>query len=633
MVVARPAARAKFEVEVTRTTHFNKGNLVMNDETELNTDRAAGASQDDVAIKVQSSHASLRTTLPEFMPGMATTVPEQCDGTDVRLASGDPSAPQAISHGSFAGELGRFNYVRTLGEGAFGIVVQAWDPELHAHRAIKMPHRTLLESRKVDAESYVREARKLALLGKHPNIVDVLDIQRMSDGTPFVVSEFIPGGNLADKLSRGRLPWREAVSLIADIADAIMYAHSKGVVHRDLKPANILLSEDGKPVIVDFGLALGDDEFSYHSSVCGTYQYMSPQQVRGHADRVDGRSDIYSLGVILYQMVAGRLPYRSRDVKSLKREIVENEPAPLRQYNPDAPEALENICQRAMAKEPGDRYTTAADFAQELRHLLKPQASSARDGLGDEAAQTHPPATYDSAVRRWLPIGLAVFGAAILAVGAYSLIAPSRSAGPQSALAAPATPNLQIHFQKKDSHTYSPRLADADLPIRVGDKLQFHVDRLPRPMYAYIYRIDADGAADRLWPEKDSALAQQKPVNELSSPPKDDEWWAVEQTGGELVFLLGVSEKPLNEQQLRAFESQTSMTRASLLEAMRRARQPIAEFEFPAQTTKYEIRNNELYRTRGGDLHLVVSPKAYASDHSNLKNWFVAYHGWIVAAK
>lgn len=601
---------------------------------ETSPDRTKPGSNDELASHDQPLNTSMRTTMPEFMPDMAgaTTIPDQPDGSDVQPASDAASELPHASHGSFSGNLGRFNYLRTLGEGAFGVVVQVWDPELHAHRAIKVPHRKLIESHQVNAESYVREARKLAFLGKHPNILEVLDIQRMSDGTPFLVSEFIPGGSLEAKIKVERWTWQKAVALVAEIANAIAFAHSKGVVHRDLKPANILLTDEGKPVIVDFGLALGDDEFSYHSSVCGTYQYMSPQQIHGEADRVDGRSDIYSLGVILYQLVAGRLPYRSRDVRSLKREIIHDEPTPLRQYSPEAPAELEQICQHAMAKEPGNRYSTAADFATELRNLLQLKTGSVQ-GVFDNALIEPAPAARASFVRHWRPLTLAMLGCGIIGFAVYSLTAPKRSKTFESASVVTATPNLQIHFQKKDSHTYSPTLADADLPLDVGDKLQFHVAQLPKPMFTYIYRINSDGVAERLWPEKAANLDKQAPVGELSSPPADDEWWAVQKTGGALVFFLGISETPLDEKQLRDFESQTSMTRESLLDAMRRSRQPVAEFEYPAQSKTYELRNNEMYRTRGGDFHLVVSPKVYAADHSKLRKWFSAYHGWIVSTK
>src|SRR5262249_9303723 len=147
---------------------------------------------------------------------------------------------------------------------------------------------------------------------------------------------------------------------------------------------------------------------------------MSPQQVRGEADRVDGRSDIFSLGVILYQLATGRSPYRSRDVQSLKREILENRAAPLRQYCPEAPIELEQICQRAMAKEPDDRFSSAKDFARELRHLLEPNAGTV--SIGSVATENQPSALQvRSSMYHWWTGALTALLGGVIAVGWLSL--------------------------------------------------------------------------------------------------------------------------------------------------------------------------------------------------------------------
>ena len=582
------------------------------------------------AVNDTQPNTSMRTTVPDIAPVIAgaSTQGQRHDGTAPYGPSAGASGASVASHSSFSGLLGRFHYVRTLGEGAFGVVVQVWDPELQKHRAIKVPHRDLIESGRVNPESYVREARKLAQLGDHPGIVDVLDVQRMENGTPFVVSEFIAGGSLAERVKGSRMPWRDAVQLIIQVAEAIGHAHSKGVVHRDLKPANIMLTDEGKPVVVDFGLALGDEEFSYQTSVCGTYQYMSPQQLRGEADRVDGRADTYSLGVILYQLVAGRVPYKSRDVKSLKHEILKDEPTPLRQYNPQAPVELQEICHKAMSKELGNRYSTAGDFAAALRDVL------------NDNGDVHPTTTASaSKPSRWVRIAALAVGCSLLGFGLFTLLGLRSEPHLLPVTAASATPNLQIHFQKANQRTFDRSLADADLPLEVGDKLQFQIARLPKPMYAYIYWINADGSPIRVWPSGDTQLSEQVPIEQLTSPPAPDadaveqSWWEIQSAGGPLVFFLGLSDKKLDEQQLNGFETRSALMRDSLMSTLERSGRSIAEFEFPEQTKAYELRNDELYRTRGGNLHLVISPKVYATDHSQLQEWFSAYHGWIVAAK
>jgi hypothetical protein len=427
----------------------------------------------------------------------------------------------------------------------------------------------------------------------------------MENGMPYVVSEFVPGGSLAEKIQTGRMPWRQAASLVIQIADAVAHAHAKGIVHRDLKPANI---------------ALGDEEFSYRSSVCGTYQYMSPQQVRGEADRVDGRADVYSLGVILYQLLAGRVPFKGRDVPSLKREILNDEPSPLRQYAPDVPIELQQICQRAMAKNLENRYSTAVDLAAALRAMLK-------KGTPDE------PAAARSWASRWMPLVAMGAGCALVGWAMYAFLSPAPGMAQVE-----TPPSLEIHFQKQEQGTFDRSLKDSDLPLEVGDKLQFHVQQLPQPMFAYIYWIDADGEPKRVFPEPTAALDQQSPVETLSSPPGaeidsvEQPWWEVRSAGAPLVFFVGLSEKMLDEKQLKEFEAQATPMRESLLGALRRGGNRVAEFEYPQQTKTYELRDNELYRTRGADLHLVISPKVYATDHSMLQKWFSAYHGWIVAA-
>lgn len=588
--------------------------------------------QGDVETHPDTSPPTI-ANLGEVSSGSAPT--QLISDTPLSNPSLPSASPSAASSNSSVGQIGRFKYVRMLGKGAFGTVWQVWDPELQTHRALKIPHRELISSGKVDAESYVREARKVAQLGKHRGIVEVLDVQRLEDGTPYVVSEFLEGGSLADSVKGRRIPWREAVELVAKIADGIAHAHSKGIVHRDLKPANILLTDEGEPVVADFGLALGDGEFSYKSTVCGTYFYMSPQQVRGEADRVDGRSDVYSLGVILYQLLTGRIPYKSQNIDSLKREILSEQPTPLRQYTPDVPPEIEAICEKAMAKEPNDRYKTASDMAKALRAVMQPQTAAAA-----------PPKTSN----RWLPVAIAAAGFAAVAAGVFAFVNnrpqsngggganhSGNHGGSSSAIETPIPPELAIHFQEKgDDGVFhkDSNLAAANLPVVVGDKVQFHVI-LPEPMFAYLYWIDSDGEAKRIWPDRDTDLDKQTAVIELSRPAgADDEtqptWFSIPKTGGNQVFFLGVSTEPLGANELTEFEAKTKFMRNLLPSGER-----FAEFEFP-ENPKYEQRTSRTHgpaRVRGSDLVVVVSPKKYAADHSDLQKWFAAYHGWIVATE
>ena len=596
-----------------------------------------------VEDQIDTMAESLHTTLPQVSPvtprqpaapgtgsgPAAQTAENRHDQTVVYAGSASAfSEAGSSSQGSFAGMLGRFHYVRMLGEGAFGSVLMVWDPELQTHRAVKVPHRHLIDSKRVDPESYVREARKIAQLGKHPGIVDVLDVQRMEDGMPYVVSEYVPGGSLTDRMKARPMSWQEAVEFVARVADAIGHAHSRGVVHRDLKPSNILITEKGDPVVADFGLALGDDEFSYQSSVCGTYQYMSPQQVRGEADRVDGRADIFSLGVILYQLLAGRLPYKSRDVKSLKREILEDEPTPVRQYNQEVPAELESICRRALAKDVAQRFSTAGDFAAALRAVL---------GRAGRVPGAAPAAAGSGAVATWLPyvVGAAALGA--LGLFIVSRPSPEEVSNTASIGAAPAAelvaPDLEINLQKANEEgTYRGLMTAADLPLEVGDRLQFHVD-LPKPQFAYIYWIDFRGEALRYWPRPEDDLSQQRPVIELWSPDLADsgseaEWWSAEETGGPEVVFVGVTDNMLGPDELEQVESRIAFMTKQLGD-----RRLLEEIKYPERMSDYVREGGATYVVRGGGRVPIVSPKTFATDHTELVKYFSAYHAWVFQTK
>jgi hypothetical protein len=350
---------------------------------------------------------------------------------------------------------------------------------------------------------------------------------------------------------------------------------------------------------------------------------MSPQQVRGEANRVDGRSDIYSLGVILYQLLAGRLPYKSQTLDTLKREILEAEPTPVRQYNPEVPPQLEAICRKAMAKEPGDRFSTAADLATALRSSIEPEAARAAP---DRRAVEGP--------NRWLPLVVSTAAFLLVAAAIFALMGSRRNTEALSggAGAAADNPDLSIHFQRAGEEVFTKTISRSDLPLAVGDKVQFHA-MLPKPMYAYLYWVASDGEPKRVWPPAAMSLDEQQPVEKLSSPPGADKevqphWWQIPETGGPQVFFLGVSPTMLGEKELGEFEEQTAFMRRLLP-----ADELVVEFEHPQRPELYERNDRGQFRTRGAELVMVVSPKTYATDHSNLQKWFSAYHGWIVATE
>jgi serine/threonine protein kinase len=295
--------------------------------------------------------------------------------------------------------LGRYHILEQLGEGGMAIVYKAYDTRLECDVAVKVIRTDNLTPNILDRalKRFEREAKALAKL-THPNIVKVIDFGEF-EGKPYLVMPYLPGGTLKQKLTGQPIPWQEAMRLLLPITRSLDYAHRQGMIHRDVKPSNILITEDGAPMLTDFGIAkIIDDEVTVDltgtSATVGTPEYMAPEQVVSKS--VDHRADIYALGVVLYEMITGRKPFQAdTPLAVLFKHASEPLPRPLTLV-PDLPEEVEKVILKALAKKPEDRYADMAGFADGMESLLsgqrylprtdgRPQALSPRP---DDSLQT-----------------------------------------------------------------------------------------------------------------------------------------------------------------------------------------------------------------------------------------------------
>ncbi len=296
---------------------------------------------------------------------------DQCGGTFSLVNDADETRDAA----AFS-RVAHFEIIERLGMGEFGTVWKARDTLLDRTVALKIPRRERLDP--LSVEKFMREARAAAQL-RHPNIVSTHEVGREGD-TLYIVIDYVRGVPLSVMMADHRLGIRESVTMLATIAAALDHAHRVGVIHRDLKPSNILVDDNGEPLLMDFGLAKRkelDVSITTDGAILGTPAYMSPEQARGEANRVDGRSDVYSAGVILFQMLTGELPFRGSTRMLLQKVINNDAPGP-RSLESRVPRDLDTICLKCLEKEPARRYATAGDLAADLRRFLAGQPVTAR---------------------------------------------------------------------------------------------------------------------------------------------------------------------------------------------------------------------------------------------------------------
>jgi serine/threonine-protein kinase len=424
---------------------------------------------------------------------------------------------------------GKFTVVRALGEGGQASTLLVLDPDLRRHVVLKLFHHA---STPQQQEIVLREGQALARV-RSPYVAQCYSAERQ-DGVPYLVVEYIPGQDLARYTRTHPLRPYQALELTRQLAHGVAAVHACGLLHRDLKPANVLMGEDCRPRLVDFGLAvpLASEELA---RVSGTLAYMAPEQARGEMERIDARTDLFGLGAILYALLTGRPPYRAESRSALLKAASEGIVEPPRRLNPHVPRAVNDLCMRCLARDPAQRYASATELSAAILRLQK---------------------------RRWWP-WLAAASVLIVLLGVVSLLGvkgwlpgdrPESSDNLMAALT-PLAAKLDVRVWKKADTSKGLTLdAPGALPLRAGDYIRVEAESI-RPAYLYVIYLDAQGEAAPLFPWQkykweDRPVEQKRTrVNVPEDSLKDGAPLETGPSGIEAVLLLA-REEPLSVEEV-----------------------------------------------------------------------------------
>jgi tRNA A-37 threonylcarbamoyl transferase component Bud32 len=419
--------------------------------------------------------------------------------------------------------IGRYLVETRIGSGTYGVVYRCHDPDLDRLVAIKVTR----DACSGDA-GLLHEAQNVASLS-HPNIVGLLDYGRLDDGRPYIVYEHIAGRTLAERIAARDYTLGEAIRWTVELTAALQAAHRRRIYHRDLKPANVLVDGEGTVRLTDFGLARRDDAFYLddRGAQLGTLSYMSPEQAAYRSDWAGPAADIYSLGVVLYELLCGRVPFHDVDRESLVAQILQRPPVPPRSLDERIPARVEQACLRALEKDPAKRFRTAGDFGRALQAAVNPTAR-----------------------RRWLAV------AAAAAVAGLGMLASGRLG--QQAAAPAAMEGFQVFALK-----------GGDAPLEVspkrlpapGEKLKFSA-QLSRGKAFWCAIVFASGRAPQVFSSATQPDGAAAPTSFFETPK--DRYVTVPPGKGVMAVILGARSTPFTGNEPRDFAARTAASLAAI---------------------------------------------------------------------
>ena len=351
-------------------------------------------------------------------------------------------------------KVGKYVIQGEIGRGGMAVVYKAYDPHLERHVALKVLHPELAINREF-VQRFIQEARAAAALD-HPNIVTIYDVGHEGDLRYIAMAYISPGQTVKDVIiAQGTLPPRRVIHIIRQLAAALDYAHSKGMIHRDVKPGNVLLDLDDRTILSDFGIvhAAALTRLTRAGTIIGTVQYMSPEQAKG--EKIDARSDIYSLGIVAYEMLSGRVPFMAETDAAILHAHVYEEPPSLRAFAPGLPAAADRVIRQALAKSPGQRYRSATAFARALEVAL-----------AEEATMLAPPRpvgrpTGRSSATMWVLLG----GSGVLLFALLLIMTRTPDPPPPPTPLPPPTGTRRVVMAVTETPTVTPEPTRTEIPL------------------------------------------------------------------------------------------------------------------------------------------------------------------------